>query len=96
MSADEPTVLLIRQFATETTPIVIEFSRDVTGVPFSLEHGAWATSTVIGDGTRVSIPITEARAAVTPSTYNYKLIKHAGVEGHEEIACMGPWRVVAT
>lgn len=85
----EPRTLHPVTIIGDTIPIVFVFNESVDGADFSFVHSLWGTIPVTGAGQRVSVPITEVRAAATAGTYTYVLIANEGVEGSEQTVARG-------
>lgn len=90
-----PATWHIYQTRTETVPIGWDFSADVDGAVFELEHSLFGTFTLTGVGRRVEFPITEERAAVDVGTHWYVLTANPTVLGYEQIAARGRWFIGA-
>lgn len=85
----EPRTLHPVTIVGDTIPIVFAFTESVDGGAFSFVHSLWGTIAVTGAGLRVSVPITEVRAAAAAGTYTYVLIANEGVEGSEQTVARG-------
>lgn len=90
-----PLTLHIRQVRTETIPIAWDFSDDVDGGVFELDHSAYGTFTLEGVDKRVEFPIDETLAATAVGVHTYVLTANPGVVGSEQIAARGRWFISA-
>lgn len=85
----DPTTLHPRTIVGDTIPIVFAFTESVDGAAFKFTHSLWGEIAATGVGQRVSIPITEVRAAAATATYTYTLVINDGVEGSEQTVARG-------
>lgn len=90
-----PCTVHIHQTRTETVPIGWDFSADVDGGVFELDHSLFGTFTLTGDGKRVEFPIDETLAATAVGVHTYVLTANPGVVGSEQIAARGRWFISA-
>lgn len=94
MTISAPATINVRQFQGDTIPVVIgPFAASVDGAQFTMVHSLFGTLTAVGDGTSVSFPIDETKAAAELGRYTYYLVINEGVEGSEQVVCRGAWSV---